>query len=78
LVAGSLAQPHSTKQVKLLPNVTDDAWVFPLKRRYDDETMTLEGRERAKEAQLERYDPPLAPADFDPDALPKVTTLMFD
>jgi hypothetical protein len=34
--------------------------------------MTLEGRERAREAQLEREGPPSAPADFDPDATPKL------
>ena len=68
-MVGALASPHSTKQVKLLPNVMNSDWVFPLKRRYDEETMTLEGRERAREQEEVRHDPPSAPPDFDPDAI---------
>jgi hypothetical protein len=72
VVAGSLAQPHSTKQVKLLNDGMADSWVFPLKKRYDEETMTLEGRERSREAQLDSEGPPLAPADLVPGVPPKV------
>jgi hypothetical protein len=69
IVAGSLATPHSTKQVKVLPNTVNDDWVFPLKRRFDEETMTIEGRERAQEQEDIRGGPPTAPPDFDPGAV---------
>ena len=42
---------------------------FPLKKRFDEETMTIEGRERAAEQEQTRHDLPQAPPDFDPDAV---------
>jgi hypothetical protein len=69
VVTGTLSTPHSTKQVKLL-SANNGEWVFPLKARYDLETMTLEGRENANEQNEIRDGPALAPADFDPDAVP--------
>jgi hypothetical protein len=66
VVIGRLASPHCTKQVNILTNSVNGDWVFPLKNRFDKESMTLEGREEAMSKHEDMQVPPSAPADFIP------------